>query len=316
MNALPAILKYGLPGLAAIIVFLAYQLLLSQSKKKSPNRSILQTIKVFMALGVVLAIISAIGSVTELMTNVKHQKSLDDLRSRLQVAQQENEHLKKAQGSEEKVVQLRQELENAKARVKQLQEASVSQQEATQLRADLAEAQKSLQAVERTAATQRAALDRHVADRLEQALWEHRDKLQVVPESERTEVRRSLLRRAVFLNMRAFEADPNILSSALACFVRHGHSDLTSAVDEVVTDFPKLRVSRFRWLQDQAIPTYNEAMQKRTLTVTQASWRVDVPLPHEFVIKDVAQFGPPTVSVTDTDIAMLREEVEFLKKSL
>jgi hypothetical protein len=66
MSALPAILEYGLTGLAAIIVFLAYRLLQQESETEAPRPAMLQTIKAFMALGVVLAVVSAASNYIEL----------------------------------------------------------------------------------------------------------------------------------------------------------------------------------------------------------------------------------------------------------
>lgn len=66
MEVLPTILEYGLTGLAAIIVLLAYRLLQQQNSKDEPHSAMLRTIKGFMALGIVLALISAGSNYIEL----------------------------------------------------------------------------------------------------------------------------------------------------------------------------------------------------------------------------------------------------------
>lgn len=65
------ILSYGLTGLAAIITILAYRLLAHQNKKDDPNPSMLTTIRFFMILGIILAVLSGISGVVESTTNSK-----------------------------------------------------------------------------------------------------------------------------------------------------------------------------------------------------------------------------------------------------
>lgn len=93
MSNFPAILQYGLTGLAAIIVFLAYRLLAAQTTKTKPNNSILKTIKFFMVLSIVLVVLSGTSSAVELL--IKNQngdaKTVD---AKLEAAQQEIERLK------------------------------------------------------------------------------------------------------------------------------------------------------------------------------------------------------------------------------
>lgn len=66
MNAIlgqfPEILKYGATGLSAIVCLFAYLLLKQQSAKARPNKSILQMIKIFMGLAVILAILSLVDA--------------------------------------------------------------------------------------------------------------------------------------------------------------------------------------------------------------------------------------------------------------
>jgi hypothetical protein len=314
MDALPAILKFGLTGLAAIIVFLAYQLLLSQSKKERPNKLILETLKAFMVLGVILAVISAISSTTELMTNLKHQESLNDLRSQLTAAQGEITRLREATGNQETVAQLEQKLAAAEAEVERLKQTSAGQQEVARLESELAVARKSLQDVAQITTTQRTALNRYITDRIEKVLFETSGKWRSVSKSEQIMVRRVLLRRAVFLNMLAFEADGDILRSALEHLVNRGHSDLKPAIEEVVIDLPNLKVSKLRWLEDEAIPALAEDIQKLRMSPVQRGPIATVPLPQEFVVVNVSEFGQPVAHVTD--MASLQEEVALLKKSL
>ncbi len=58
----PAILKFGITGLSAIVFLLAYFLLKTQNKKDKPNSNMLKTIKSFMWIALVFAILSATSS--------------------------------------------------------------------------------------------------------------------------------------------------------------------------------------------------------------------------------------------------------------
>ena len=326
MNALPAILKFGLPGLAAIVVYLAYQLLLAQTKKEHPNQSIVSTIKAFMALGVALAVISAASGAIELITSLKHQQSLNDLETKLAAAESEITRLKEAIGSQQTVEQLQQKLTAADGEIKRLKEASESQQtldqlqqkltagrqEFAQLESRLAEARKELQERDQVTSAQRVALNRFVADLLEQTLSDFSAKLNSVGGSAVPAVRASLLRRAVFIHMLALQADKSVLHDALETLVDRGHDDIKPMVESIVDDLPKLRVLKLRWLQDKAIPALAEDIRTRN-PITQSAPSAEVPLPQEFVIADM-KFDEPSARVTD--MTRLQEEVDLLKKSI
>lgn len=58
-------LEYGIPGLSAIIIILAYNLLRAQNRRESPNESMLKTIKSFMWIALIFAVISAATTVME-----------------------------------------------------------------------------------------------------------------------------------------------------------------------------------------------------------------------------------------------------------
>ena len=58
----PAILKFGITGLSAIVFLFAYFLLKTQNKKDKPNANMLKTIKSFMWIALVFAILSAVSS--------------------------------------------------------------------------------------------------------------------------------------------------------------------------------------------------------------------------------------------------------------
>jgi TolA-binding protein len=314
VNAIPAILKFGLPGLAAIVVFLAYKLLLDQSKKERPNRSIIETIKAFMALGIVLAIISAISSATELITSLKQEESLSQLRSKLSAADGEIRQLRETTGSQQTTAQLEQKLLAAEAEIDHLKQTSVGQREVARLESELDEARKGQQEAAQRGATQRDALDRIVADAFEQVFAESAGKMGSVPPSEQAKVRGSLLRRAVFINILTFQADGDILRSALQHLVSRGFPDLKAAAEEVVRDLPNLKVLKLRWLQDVAIPELNKAIDKASRSPMQAAVQAKIPLPREFVVLDVAEFGQP--SITLTDMVKLQQELDLLKKSV
>ncbi len=54
---LPDILKYGFPGLSAIVLVLTFFLLSKQNTREEPNKSMLQAIYIFMGLSLILSII-------------------------------------------------------------------------------------------------------------------------------------------------------------------------------------------------------------------------------------------------------------------
>ena len=74
MQSFVPILEYGLTGLAAILAFLAYRLLLKESGMESPRGKMLAAIKSFMILAMVLAILSGASSVVETFYSGATQK--------------------------------------------------------------------------------------------------------------------------------------------------------------------------------------------------------------------------------------------------
>ena len=257
MSELPAILEYGLTGLAAIIVFLAYRLLLHESKAENPRAAMLRTIKAFMALGVVLAVISAASNYIET--------------------------------------------------------TSASESRRTAVRDSLDAARDSLQTVRQTTAAERRALNRLVANHFASRLRRGEGKLAEVPASARDTVRCTLLRRAVFRNMRTFEADATILQNALTHFVEdRDYPELQSCAQELTRDFPQLMAMRLKWLEGEAMPALRAAQDQQSPFVQEQS-SATVPLPEAFMI-DRAGFERPTVTVTD--MTTLRAEVRLLEEAL
>jgi hypothetical protein len=257
MSALPAILEYGLTGLAAIIVFLAYRLLQQESETEAPRPAMLQTIKAFMALGVVLAVVSAASNYIELR--------------------------------------------------------SASGAQLAAVRDSLASARDSLQTVRQTTAAERRALNRLVANHLASHLRRGEDKVAAVPASARDTVRCTLLRRAVFQNMRTFEADAGILQHALTHFVEdRGYPELRACAQELTRDVPHLAAMRLKWLEGEAMPALRAAQDQQPPFVQQEP-SATVFLPEAFVI-DRTDFERPTVTVTD--MTTLQAEVRLLEEAL
>lgn len=73
LDTFPEILKYGATGLSALLFFFAFLLLRQQSKRKKPEISILQTIKIYMYVSVGLAIISLTSNAIDVY--VKHNQA-------------------------------------------------------------------------------------------------------------------------------------------------------------------------------------------------------------------------------------------------
>lgn len=66
-------LEYGIPGLSAIIILLAYFLLKTQNQKDNPSESMLKTIKSFMLIALILAIISGGFTTVEKYLQIKNK---------------------------------------------------------------------------------------------------------------------------------------------------------------------------------------------------------------------------------------------------
>lgn len=64
-GGLPNILKYGVVGLSAIVFLLAYSLLKTQNNRPRPSAPMLTTIKSFMWIALVFALVSAISTFAE-----------------------------------------------------------------------------------------------------------------------------------------------------------------------------------------------------------------------------------------------------------
>lgn len=80
LELFPSILKYGVTGLSAIVLLLAFYLLQVQNKRKNPSSSMLKTIKSYMRIALIFGIISAISSFVEayLVNNVKVSESREE----------------------------------------------------------------------------------------------------------------------------------------------------------------------------------------------------------------------------------------------
>lgn len=62
LEAFPEILRYGVTGLSALVFYFTFLLLKQQNAKKTPDTSMLQTIKYFMGIAVILAVISLVDA--------------------------------------------------------------------------------------------------------------------------------------------------------------------------------------------------------------------------------------------------------------
>lgn len=277
MSALPAILEYGLTGLAAIIVFLAYRLLLRESRTEDPRSAMLRTIKVFMVLGIVLAIVSAASN-----------------------------YVKMTSASGSQLAAVRDSLERAR-------NSMASKSRLAAVHDSLERVRDSLQTVQRTTAAERRALNRLVTNHFTSTLRRGEDKVEELPASARDTVRCTLLRRSVFQNMRAFEADAAILRNALTHFVEdRNYPELRFCAQGVLDDFPRLMAMRLKWLEGEAMPALRAAQDQQSPFV-QREPSAEVLLPDPFKINDEA-FQHPEVTVTD--MPKLRAEVRLLEEAL
>jgi len=62
LDAFPEILRYGVTGLSALVFYFTFLLLKQQNEKSTPDNSMLQTIKYFMGIAVILAVISLVDA--------------------------------------------------------------------------------------------------------------------------------------------------------------------------------------------------------------------------------------------------------------
>ena len=335
MSALPAILKFGLTGLAAIVVLLSYQLLVRQKNGRDrPNSTMLRNIKAFMTLGIILAIVSGVFNAVELFGNLKHQRQLaekdgeiaqlkaaagsgtkvGDLERQLAESRSEVNRLTHTAGSDQQVRELGQQLAAVTAELDRLRSGTVDRKEFDEVGSQLAAAERKLASVDASRTAERATLFRLLADRLESDFGSKgRGKVSQVAEAQQPDAWCTLLRRAVFRHLRTLEADPEIVRGTLSHLTVRGFEELAPCVDKVAGDLHGLKVARLRWLQQSAIPALQEAeLAERPQQQSQTS--VAVPLPKEFRFLDPQSFGEPTEVVSD--MISLEQEVSWLKERI
>ena len=206
MSALPQIIQYGLTGLIAIIVYLAYRLFQSESSKDKPRASIIKATITYMIIGIVLAVISLVGSTIEMLTGAKHQKEVSELKQQITTLQQDA----KGQGD---VTKLKEQLIKATTELEQFKRDASDGQKTAQITTEVTTLKATIKDYEERSQVAKAALNRFVAGVLEQELRTTSGKLREIQEDQRQKVGCSLLRRAVFKHMLDFESDHDILRS-------------------------------------------------------------------------------------------------------
>src|SRR5262249_25995909 len=108
-------------------------------------------------------------------------------------------------------------------------------------------------------ADEQKALDRLVADRIESSLAESSGKDHMsIGTLDNNEFLYRRLRKAVFLNIRSFQANDEILKGGLTTLTKRGYQIKEEMIGRLVAEMPELKAIKLRWLEDEAIP----ALQK------------------------------------------------------
>ncbi|NET05168.1 MAG: hypothetical protein F6K16_10670 [Symploca sp. SIO2B6] len=116
------------------------------------------------------------------------------------------------------------------------------------------------------------------------------------------------MRKAVFLNLLSFEADEEILKSGLESLQRRGYSFISSEyINRLIAELPRLKASKLRWLEDQAIPALRRDLEELQNSPVQRSARASVPLPSIAWILDHEDGDEPEEIVSN--LSLLQEEV-------
>jgi hypothetical protein len=160
---------------------------------------------------------------------------------------------------------------------------------------------------------ERLALYRLIADRLEEDLKLTGEKGGARP-SDLTEadIRFRSLRRSIFLNKMTLQADESVLRSSLDTLGKRGYSWVDAHRARVLAEFPHIKVSRLRFLEDVVIPSLQKAIQQHS-PVAQSIPSISVALPEDARVIGLASDEP---AVTFSSMAAVEEEVRVLKEAL
>jgi hypothetical protein len=130
-----------------------------------------------------------------------------------------------------------------------------------------------------------------------------------------TELNYRRLKRAVFLNVGPLRANRTILENTLQMLTQRGRGWIEGQRARIIAEFPELRATRLRWLEDVAIPRLQQSIDEiATRPMVQSLPNAKVPLPREVWILNHAPGDEPTVTVSS--IVALKDEVELLKRTL
>lgn len=165
-----------------------------------------------------------------------------------------------------------------------------------------------------TTKAERLALYRLTADRLQEDLKLTAGKGGRVLPVDLTEadVRYRSLRRSVFLNLMTLEADESVLRGSLDTLEKRGYSWIGAHRARLLTEFPQIKVSRLRFLEDVVTPALQRAIQQHS-PVAQSLPSASVALPEEARILGLASDEP---DLTFTSMSAVEEEIRVLKMVL
>jgi hypothetical protein len=168
-------------------------------------------------------------------------------------------------------------------------------------------------ASETTSTAERLALYRLIADRLEEDLRLTAAKGAArPPDVAEADIRFRSLRRSIFLNMMTLQADELVLRNSLDTLGKRGYSWVDEHRARLLAEFPQIKVSRLRFLEDVVMPALRKAIQQHS-PVAQSIPTISVPLPEDARVIGLASDEP---AVTFSSMADVEDEVRMLKESL
>ena len=108
---------------------------------------------------------------------------------------------------------------------------------------------------------ERKALYPLTADQIEDDLRMTANKRSVVTDDELSdeELQFKRLKRSVFFNMVILRANSIILEGTLDELKKRGYHWVDDSKARLIAEFPKIKTLRLRWLEDKAIPAFQEA---------------------------------------------------------
>lgn len=157
------------------------------------------------------------------------------------------------------------------------------------------------------------ALYRLIADRLEEDLRLTAAKGGArPPDLTEADIGFRSLRRAIFLNMMTLQADEQVLGNSLDTLGKRGYSWVDVHRARLLAEFPNIKVSRLRFLEDVVIPSLQKAIQQHS-PVAQSIPSISLALPEDARVIGLASDEP---AVTFSSMAAVEDEVRLLKEAL